>query len=276
MKHNLKKILILGAGGNLGKDFLDYLRIYQQKEYNIIGLTHEQLDITLRWKLFKKICDIKPDIIINCSALTNIDYCEDNPEEAYAVNVYGAKIVAEAAQKYKAKLIHISTNHVIEPVNEYSWSKLLGEQAVLEQKGLVIRTTYYNNNYWIIKDLRAGKKIKVLNNIYYNPISSFTLMEKILHIIDKNITTGIMNIGTEKRITPYEFALEACDILFVDRKNVKKVNSIKQKVKRPKNVYLELRKMIFYGIAVDNIHIDLNMWYWLSTDINCIKERTND
>jgi dTDP-4-dehydrorhamnose reductase/intein/homing endonuclease len=110
----MKKILIVGASGLLGA------RLYQtvKENYEVYGtfVGHElkgknffKLDVTNRKETFKLMGKVKPSVVFDLHSITDVDYCELHPEEAWTVNVEGTKNVAEACKTYGAKMVFISS-----------------------------------------------------------------------------------------------------------------------------------------------------------------------
>jgi len=79
-----------------------------------VKLTHKELDITNRESVIDCVRKIKPDIVINAAAYTDVDGCEDNKELAFQVNGYGPGHIAEACSIVGAKLVHFSTDYVFD------------------------------------------------------------------------------------------------------------------------------------------------------------------
>lgn len=132
------KTLIIGSTGMLGSDLC---KVYP----DTVKLTHRDLDITDIEQVLESILKIKPDVVINAAAYTNVDGCEDNQELAFQVNGYGPGHIAEACSIIGAKLINFSTDYVFDgskkeylesdisnPINVYGYSKLLGENKIIE------------------------------------------------------------------------------------------------------------------------------------------------
>ena len=108
----MKKIVILGAGGQLGKDLLqtfpDAYAFYHDSSKNLsIDITHEN-------EVSEKILRISPDVIINASALTNVDLCEKEKKSAFLVNGQSVKYIVDAARRTHAFLIHVSTDYIFD------------------------------------------------------------------------------------------------------------------------------------------------------------------
>ena len=103
----MKKILIFGAKGMLGNDLIKVF-----KNQNLILWDKEEIDITNENLLNKKIVQLKPAIIINVAAYTDVDGCETNENLAMKVNAYSIEYLAKVCKKINAILIQISTDYV--------------------------------------------------------------------------------------------------------------------------------------------------------------------
>ena len=164
------RIAITGGNGMLGRDLQGSLK----NAGELFPLGHAECEITEPTKLQQTFSFIKPHLIINCAAYTDVDGCERSPELAMEVNATGAGNVARAASNVGAQVFHISTDYVFdggerwtgkslnaahhaapvefteedvtEPLSIYGKSKLKGERLVLENAGstkhLVIRTSW--------------------------------------------------------------------------------------------------------------------------------------
>ncbi|MEM2121955.1 MAG: sugar nucleotide-binding protein, partial [Candidatus Woesearchaeota archaeon] len=154
------KVLLTGASGFLGT------KIYSElisKGFEVVPLYHEQIDIT-NYNLLKKFFKRKnPELVIHAAALTNVDYCEENKEECFRVNVIGTEFLQEICYKQKIKLVFLSTDFVFDglrgnyreesirnPINYYGFSKMIAEDIVKKSdKNLIIRAStifgYFHN-----------------------------------------------------------------------------------------------------------------------------------
>ena len=143
------RIAIFGAGGMLGTDLVKTFK-YQ----DVYAFTKTQLDITNKKAVFGKINKIKPDIVINSAAYTDVDGCEKNKRHAFNVNGKAVKVIADACKKNNTPLLHMSTDYVFDgekkgykendktnPINIYGKSKALGEKYLMETL----------NNYYLIR-----------------------------------------------------------------------------------------------------------------------------
>ena len=148
------RILITGGNGMLGRD----LQVALEGQADLFPLGHADCEITSPASLEKVFTEIKPQLVINCAAYTDVDGCERNVELAMSVNGRGAGNVARAAEMIAARVFHISTDYVFDgadrsdgrgtrpddgtlqpyvetdatnTISMYAKSKLAGEQEVL-------------------------------------------------------------------------------------------------------------------------------------------------
>lgn len=131
------KTLIIGSNGILGS-YLSRTFPYAVK------LTQKDLNITKRTIVVETIRQIRPDLVINTIAYTDIDNCEKNQEMAFLVNGYGPGYIAEACTKIGAKLVHFSADYAFDALSRkctksesqnqeiYRHSRLLGEKNIVE------------------------------------------------------------------------------------------------------------------------------------------------
>jgi dTDP-4-dehydrorhamnose reductase len=162
----LKKVLVIGANGFLGKRLLSQFsenkivvesnkeerlkwEIYcadLQTDYIPSDCHPTVIDITSSENVARVVGKVMPDIVILTAAMTNVDACEDFPDKAYAINASGPKNVAQALLSTgKGKLIHVSTDFIFDgklggyieddtpnPISVYGQSKLDGERNIIE------------------------------------------------------------------------------------------------------------------------------------------------
>ncbi|HEV2095820.1 MAG TPA: dTDP-4-dehydrorhamnose reductase [Chthoniobacterales bacterium] len=148
------RILIVGTGGRLGSALL---REYG-KSAEVIGLNRRSLDLGNAETVRQVLQTVRFDALINCAAQTNVDRCETERAEAWAVNAEAPQLLAEICTRQGAKLVHISTDYVFDgtksepyteaepavPVSVYGESKLAGERGVLQSdpRHLVVRVSW--------------------------------------------------------------------------------------------------------------------------------------
>lgn len=207
------KVLITGAKGQLGKQITNILRNGQSeigklpKEYEnveIIGVDVDVLDITDINAVRSYLTDVKPEIIINCAAYTNVDACESNEDLAFKINALGPRNLAIISNEVNAKLVHVSTDYVFSgegtvpfkeydetiPVSAYGKTKLAGEKFVREiaDKYYIIRTAWlygYEGSNFVYTIIKAGKEkgnLTVVDDQRGNPTNAEDLAHHMLKV----------------------------------------------------------------------------------------------
>ena len=151
---NLRRIIVIGANGRLGAALA---REYQGV-FSVKAFARSQLDLGKLDQVRSTLSETEFDLLLNCAALTNVDYCESHRHEAFLINAEGPRLLAEICAEKSAKLVHISTDYVFggkqdtpyieedppAPLSVYAESKLAGEREVLavSQKNLVVRLSW--------------------------------------------------------------------------------------------------------------------------------------
>ncbi len=148
-------ILILGAGGRLGAALA---RAWRARDPRVICMDRAAMSIDDPYAVRRQLQDLDFDVLVNCAALTNVDYCETHREEAFRINAQSVGAMAEACVQKKARLIHISTDYVFDgsgrspysesdapqPISVYGESKLAGEEFALgaSARNWVVRVSW--------------------------------------------------------------------------------------------------------------------------------------
>src|SRR5881227_1463524 len=151
---SFQPMVIVGAGGRLGAA----LGREYQRDYAVTSFERIQLDLVQLDRVRSALSKAKFDLLINCAALTNVDYCESHREEAFVVNAEAPRLLAEIANEKSAKLVHFSTDYVFDgkktdpyveedkavPLSVYGESKLDGERRALDvsSQHLVVRLSW--------------------------------------------------------------------------------------------------------------------------------------
>jgi len=222
---------------------------------------------------FKK---IKPNIVIHCAGITNMEECGKYPEIAYKQNVEVTENIARACFN-KTKLIYISTDQVygeaddhsevninLLPINQYGKTKLQAEQKVKElcTDYIIIRTNIFGWNVkqerissaeWIYYSLRNSDQITLFTDYKFSPIYSGYFSEIIMELIHLSFK-GIINVGSLKVCSKYEFGINIAKEFGFDTSLINK-GSIKNhifKAQRFNNLELNIKKIIDIGISVPN------------------------
>ena len=219
----MKKIWITGAEGHIGTALLDLL---EGVEYQLLPTDIEEVDITKIDEVTQFVHVNRPDVVINCAGMTDVQECENNVDEAYRVNAIGVRNVALAANEVNAKVIQISTDDVFDkesriPYNEfdnvhprtiYGKSKEAGEKILTQllNRFVIIRCSWiYGIGRHCVDDVLLnvgqGKTMEVQNNQYAVPTSVKELAKVIRYFID-NEEYGLYHVVCPGSCSRYEFA----------------------------------------------------------------------
>jgi dTDP-4-dehydrorhamnose reductase len=249
------KLLITGANGMLGHSLC---QLYY-KEHKVYALHRDtecfshctfdyRLDLTKINQLKSVFNQIKPDIVIHCAGMINMDSCEKESNKAIITNVTVAENIASLCSNH-TKLIYISTDQVygkdpvrsekntsLQPINNYGKTKLLGEEKVQEYCSdyMVIRTNIFGWNVkpnrissaeWIYQSLQNEEKIILFTDYIFSPLYSDYLGGIIMELIEIDYN-GIINVGSSKPCSKYDFgqimAIEGmCDAALINKGTIK-------------------------------------------------------
>ena len=263
------KILIVGASGQVGKTL--FLK-FKSLGHDVIGTKVRSsgdlasLDIRDASSVKMLVSKLKPECVVLAAALTNVDYCEENKDEAKETNVDGTRNVVEACRGIGAKLVFMSTDYVFDgkdgpysedakpnPISYYAKTKLDGENMVKTLPNyLIVRTTWVfdygggDRNFAarVISELRKGNVFKVPTDQVANPTLASNLADVVAELV-VNGKSGIYNVSGTTRVSKYEFALKIAEKLGLDKHLIKGIETVSlvQKAKRPLNAGLKTFKV---------------------------------
>ena len=223
---SMKKILVTGADGMLSTDFIKTAAA--DRGIEVIGMNRKQMDICDADSVMKAFHEIKPDWVLHTAALTNVDYCEENPEEAYRVNSEGTKNIAIHAASVEAVMVYISTcglfgdaikayaeTDPVELKTQYAKSKYAGEVSIKEtcSKYYIIRPGWlfggslqHQNNFVYKRYLEANNKsaINSVVNRYGCPTYTKHLSDKLLQLL-KTDSYGTYHVTNSGYASSYEY-----------------------------------------------------------------------
>lgn len=222
-----KRIVIVGANGQLGKEFQQLSEKYA--DHAFFFFDRNALDIANEEQVQRKVQEIKPDFLINCAAYTAVDKAEEDVAAAFAINADGVRYLARACAASGAKFIHVSTDYVfdgnasepykeehsVNPANVYGQSKLQGEEEALKnnKETIVIRTAWvysvHGNNFvkTMLRLMKTRPEINVVSDQLGTPTYAADIAAAVLQIIDSGKwKEGIYHFSNEGIISWYEFA----------------------------------------------------------------------
>ncbi|MDB5034246.1 MAG: dTDP-4-dehydrorhamnose reductase [Chlorobi bacterium] len=242
------RVAIVGAQGALGRKTTEL--ISKETGWELVQLTRTTLDIDghqsgfdskhpTSWKALFESESLKPDVVINTAAFTNVDRCERERHEAWESNARLVEMIAKQCKRHDRHLVQISTDYIFDgkngpylegappcPINYYGKTKLAAEN-ICTGSGVhhtIIRTMWlYGDDggtkpsfvSWVNGALSRGETIRVVNDEYGNP----TLLEDLAYGIIKAVEReylGIVNIAGPELMSRYEWACHVARVNDLD------------------------------------------------------------
>ena len=267
-------MLIIGSG-LLGNKIIEIAKgrgykifaSYHTQKLNIEGCKFIKANISKKEEVENLFEKSNPEKVIHTAAMTNVDQCEIDKNEAWRINVDGTKHIAECCQKYDSKMVYVSTDFVFDgkkgnykesdetnPINYYGLTKLEGEHVLgeFDIEYAIARTSViyglhpYKFNFatWVINELKARNEINVVKDQYNSPTFVDNLAEVILKI-HENGNYDLYHVSGRERISRYDFARKTADIFDLDKNLINPITSkeLSQKAKRPKDSSLDVTKI---------------------------------
>lgn len=235
------KIMITGCNGQLGNELQSILKSGKSEigsapqevlGAEVLPVDIDTIDISDISAVNEFVNANKPDVIINCAAMTNVDGCESDYVTAFKVNALGVKNLAVCAEKIGAKFVHVSTDYVfagngtkpycewdkVDPQSVYGASKALGEKYALAfcKKSFVVRTSwlygYIGKNFvkTVRRVIKSNGGIGVVCDQRGNPTNANDLAH---HLLKLAVTEeyGIYHCTGEGECSWYDFAVKIAE-----------------------------------------------------------------
>jgi dTDP-4-dehydrorhamnose reductase len=264
-----RRVAVIGSGGQLGSDLVAELR--RHETFEVIPLTRAQVDCTDAESVRKVVLQLRPPIVVNCAAFVRVDECEDQPQQAFAVNALGALHVARACAEAGSVCVYISTDYVFDghkagpysesdsayPVNVYGASKLAGEILVRQTVSpwLIVRAASLfgrtgarakGGNFvdTILAKAKAGKPLRIVNDVRMSPTYTRDAATALVRLVDAG-ADGLVHLTNEGACTWHEFAEQILDLVGV-RVLIDPVSSEEYPTpaRRPKNSVLRSERSL--------------------------------
>jgi dTDP-4-dehydrorhamnose reductase len=231
----MTRILLTGASGLLG---LNLALAVDGKNHQVIGVANTQ---PFKWVNFKSVQaeltepgvlerlfeEEKPQAVIHCAAMANVDDCESKPELAETVNAQLPGRIATLAAQHKAKMVHISTDAVFDgvkggyletdepnPLSIYAATKLGGEKAVAaaNPNALIARVNFYGWSQtgkrslaeWFVTNLAAGNPIRGFSDVMFCPFMVLDLVNTLMEAIERDLK-GLYHVVGAQPMSKYDF-----------------------------------------------------------------------
>ena len=230
------RILVTGASGLLGLN----LALEASHQHEVIGSVNKnaihptdftvlQSDLTKPGAIEQLLDESRPDWVINCAALANLDDCEAEPVLAQKLNSELPGKLAGNVARGGARLVHISTDAVFDgvtggyeeddepnPLSHYARTKLAGERAVLEanQDAIVARVNLFGWSLsgkrslaeWFFNNLSNGNRIMGFSDVFFCPLLVNDLAKLLVNMLKKDLN-GLYHVVSSECTSKYEFGI---------------------------------------------------------------------
>ncbi|MFB6229957.1 MAG: dTDP-4-dehydrorhamnose reductase [Salinibacter sp.] len=255
------RVLVTGANGLLGQAVVR--RLVQSQEYDVLATArddaprfdHEScgyapLDVTQPDDVAAVFRDFTPNVVVNCAAKSDVEACDTNRNEAWAVNARAVKTLAKQCRETGARLVQVSSDFVFngkrgpydetarpDPVNYYGRTKLAGENAVREagrSNWAIVRTVLLygtgqdlsrsNIVLWIVDQLSQHEPLHIVDDQHRTPTYVDDLAEGIERLIHFE-KTGIYHLSGRELVSIYELACTVAEVFDLDDSLIEPVSS---------------------------------------------------
>jgi dTDP-4-dehydrorhamnose reductase len=268
-------ILVTGASGLLGASVvsqaqergLEVIGFYHRHPIHIEGVKLLAVDFADRAETCRIFGELRPSSVVHCAAATDVDQCEDHPDEAYRLNVTAAAAIAEITARSGVRLLYVSTDSVFDgerghysetdtpaPLNVYATTKLHGEREVarLNPAAIIARVSLYGWNAqnkdslaeWVLKRLTLGKAVPGFSDVFFCPALANDVAEVLLELVAQNLS-GIYHVVGSECISKHEFARRVAAKFAFDPEQVfaTRMADAKLKALRPRDTSLNTAKV---------------------------------
>ena len=266
--------LVTGASGLLGANLClvaadrghQVAAVSNQTPVHVSPGVSVQLDLCEGEAVEEQISRLRPDLIVHCAALTDVDACETDRARAFAVNAEATRGLAHAAVRVGARMVTVSTDAVFDgevggyvegdqtaPVNVYAESKLAGERGTLDASPdhLVVRTTLFGWNAqpkrslaeWVLARLESGDRVPGFTDAVFAPLEASTLGGLLLDLAEGG-ATGVWHLGSCDGVTKYDFARTVATVFGFDpdRVDEARMHDVDFRAMRPPRTALDSRR----------------------------------
>ena len=273
------KILITGINGQVGSALV---RQANEQGHEVVALSREQWDMAQAPEQGEQlVLEVKPDLVINPAAYTNVDGAEDDEATALKVNADAPRALAKGCKQIDIPILHVSTDYVFDgtkevpyvemdqtnPINAYGRTKLAGEIAVQEEtdKCIILRTSWVfskDGKNFVNTILRLAKErdeLKVVSDQFGGPTSADCIAGVLLKLATEHKEHwGIYHYSGQPFMSWYAFAKKIIeqavkDGLLIKAPEIMPCSSDEFPVnaKRPKNSQLSSKKIASsFGLSV--------------------------
>lgn len=266
------KVLITGCAGMLGSALARRMR----DSWRVAGLYHDvepatdmdethRADITDEFLVRKTVARSRPDVIVHCAGLVNVDGAEDDFTNTREVNALGTRNLVRHAPD-ETKFVYISTDAVFDgerggytetdlpgPLNAYAKTKLEGEWFVTQEAPdhIVARTNFFGRHAngkssfaeWIVSSLEKGSNIRMVTDWFFSPMFVEDLADALVTLMEGEVR-GLYHVAGGERCSKHEFGVELARVFGFDSGLIQPVHFDQMvfKARRPRDMSLDCGK----------------------------------
>ena len=266
----MTRILVTGASGLLGLNFS--LQVNGQHE--VVGVVHQnqltgvpfpvaRADLSAPGKLAEILREFRPQVVLHCAALANVDACEDYPEKAYRINAEVPGELAKLCAQQGIHFVHISTDAVFDgqegsylegdlpnPINTYAETKLAAEHlvAAANPNALIARVNFYGYSIFgkrslgefFVNHLAAGEPVKGFTDVVFCPLQVNDLTDVLLEMIEKRLS-GLYHVLSPESLSKYDFGCRIAETFGFDSSLISPITWADAGLKATRSPNLTLR-----------------------------------
>jgi dTDP-4-dehydrorhamnose reductase len=268
------RLLITGASGLLGIN----LALEAMREHEVVGVDRGRLrsapfpvvkaDILETREIHSILDSTRPDWLINCAALANLEKCEESPDQARTLNAELPEELSIACAKRHIRFVHISTDAVFDgtkagfyteedepsPLGVYSQTKLEGERAVhhANPQALIARVNFYgwslggrrSLSEFFVNNLSEGKKVNGFTDVIFCPMWVNHLSCLLLEMLQKNLS-GLYHVVGAQAMNKYQFGVAIARRFGLDEDLIspRSVEESGLTARRSHNLWLSVHKL---------------------------------
>jgi len=282
------RVLVTGAGGQLGRDVTDALsgvvpvgglegapstgRLGLRPPVDVVAADHARLDVSDRTAVAAAVDHVRPDVVIHAAAWTAVDDCEADSDRAFATNALGTRHLVEAARRCGAHLLYISTDYVFDgtssrpyvewdrphPQSVYGRSKWGGEQE-LDPGATIVRTSWVNGAHGtnmvgtILRLAAAPGPLRFVDDQHGCPTFTADLAGAVAVLATERLP-GVFHVTNQGVASWYEFAAAVLSGAGHDPSRVEPITTAEldppRPAPRPANSVLDNAALRLAGLAL--------------------------
>jgi dTDP-4-dehydrorhamnose reductase len=265
----MTRVLLTGASGQLGAYLLWELwpgysvqAWSGSRQGDLFGVPLRPVDLTDFRQVSREFLAVSPDLIIHTAALARVGDCERDPERARRINAEGTAVLADLAERARARLVLISTDLVfdgesppyretdpVQPLTVYARTKVEAEKAVLDvPRSLVVRVSLLfgpsmngKPSFFggMMDSLGRGQPLMLFADEWRTPLALTTAARALVAVAARTDVTGVLHLGGPERLSRMEMGQRLAAFLNVAHPNL--VAGLRQQVNepRPRDVSLD-------------------------------------